>query len=203
MPRPSQRQHLRDATRQQLIDAGLRMVAESGFAATSTSAIAKATGKAHGTVFAHFSTRDALVTELISAIGTSMSASLSANEREAPSIAEVMDAHLQALAQHEPLYARLLGESTTLPPAARAQVFALQSGIAARLRSAYARASAQEVRAVDPFVLATIWISLTNHYVMHRDLFAPGASVIAKHGHKLKTQVLSLVLVHGTQEPAS
>ena len=41
-------------------------------------------------------------------------------------------------ARHEVLYARLLCEASTLPPAARARLFALQSGIAWRLRTAYA-----------------------------------------------------------------
>ena len=186
----SQRSRQREATRRQLLEAGLRMVATEGFAGTSTAAIAQATGKAHGTVFLHFRTRDALVAE----IGRSMSDRLAALETATPTLREVIDAHLTALAEHEVLYARVLAEASTLPPAARARLFALQSAIASRLRAAHARArTAGEVRALDAVVAANLWIALTNHYLMNRDLFAPGESVVVKCGADLAAQWLALV----------
>jgi AcrR family transcriptional regulator len=39
----------------------------------TTAAIAKASGKAHGTVFVHFGTRDELVDELVEEVGRAMS----------------------------------------------------------------------------------------------------------------------------------
>lgn len=193
-PTTTQRALQREATRRQLVAAGLRVVAKEGFAGASTAAIARATGKAHGTVFLHFRTRDALVAELVAEVGRAMSNRLAELEREAPALADVLDAHLMALADNEVLYARVLCEASTLPAAARAQVFALQSGIASRLRRAYARARAMgEVRDIGSVALANIWISLTNHYLMNRDLFAPGASVISKCGGALKAQLLELI----------
>lgn len=190
----SQRSRQREATRRQLLEAGLRMVATEGFAGTSTAAIAQATGKAHGTVFLHFRTRDALVAEIVAEIGRSMSDRLAALETATPTLREVIDAHLTALAEHEVLYARVLAEASTLPPAARARLFALQSAIASRLRAAHARArTAGEVRALDAVVAANLWIALTNHYLMNRDLFAPGESVVAKCGADLAAQWLALV----------
>ena len=60
-PHPNtRRSSQRQATRQQLVDAALRVVAEHGFAGATTAAIAKASGKAHGTVFVHFRSREAL-----------------------------------------------------------------------------------------------------------------------------------------------
>ena len=55
------------------MQAGLRVVAERGFAAATTAAIARLRGKAHGTVFVHFQTRDALVAELVEEIGRAIS----------------------------------------------------------------------------------------------------------------------------------
>lgn len=190
----SQRTLQRETTRRQLIEAGLRIVANSGFAGTSTSAVAQATGKAHGTVFIHFQTRDALVTELVAEVGRGMSNRLAELETTAPSVSEVLSAHLTALADNEVLYSRLLCEASTLPLAARAMIFALQSGIASRMRDAYLRAQAQgTVREIRPVALSNIWISLTNHYLMNRDFFAPGASVIAKCGDEIKAQLIDLM----------
>lgn len=190
----SQRTLQRESTRRQLVEAGLRVVATSGFAGATTAAIAQATGKAHGTVFVHFRTRDVLVTELVAEVGRVMSARLNELETAEPSIADVLTAHLTALQENEVLYARLLCEASTLPLAARAQIFALQSGIAWRLRGAYARAREHGgVRDIDPVTLSNMWISLTNHYLMNRDLFAPDASVIAQRGADIKAQFLELI----------
>jgi AcrR family transcriptional regulator len=193
-PGPRQRALQREGTRQQLVQAGLRVVADSGFAGASTAAIARATGKAHGTVFVHFPTRDALVAELVAEVGRAMSARLAALETAAPTVAEVLQAHLTALADNEVLYARVLGEASTLPPAARAFVFALQSGVVARLQAACLREQAQgRVRKLDPIALGTLWISLSNHYLLNRDLFAPGKSVVARCGRQMKAQFLELI----------
>jgi hypothetical protein len=46
---------------------------------------------------------------------------------------------------------------------------------------------------MDPVALANTWIALTNHYLMNRDLFAPGASVIAVRGAELKKQLIEII----------
>lgn len=184
----------RDTTRREVVEAGLRVVAEQGFAATTTAAIAKASGRAHGTVFVHFRTREELVAELIEEIGRVMTQSMADLHQDSNGLAEVLDAHLAALGRHEVLYSRLVSEATTLPPAARARLFALQSGVAWRLRAALVHDVARNAaRAIDPVALANIWIALTNHYLMNRDLFAPGASVIAARGAELKAQLLAIL----------
>ncbi len=191
---PGKRTHQREQTRARLVASGLRVVAERGFAAATTAAIAQASGKAHGTVFVHFPTRDALVAELVEEVGRVMSRRLADIPTDHPGVAEVLDAHLAALAENEVLYARLLREATTLPLAARARVFALQSGIAWRLRGALERdVERGTARAIDPVVLGNLWIALTNHYLMNRDLFAPGKSVVAERGAQLKAQLLAIL----------
>ncbi len=192
--RPGTRTDQREATRQQLVQTGLRLVAERGFAGVTTAAIAKASGKAHGTVFVHFQTRNALVAEIVEEMGRAMSQRLAESPSETSSISDVLDAHLAALAERESLYACLLREATSLPLGARARLFALQTGIAWRLRAALAREiAAKSARAIDPVVLANIWIALVNHYLINRDLFAPGASVIAARGAELKAQLLAII----------
>lgn len=191
---PGARAQQRSATRRQLVDAGLRVVAARGLAGATTAAIAEASGKAHGTVFVHFRNRDELVDALVQELGRAISQRLAELDDEHHGVAEVLDAHLAALGEFEALVACVLRESGTLPPAARARVFALQSGVAWRLRQALARDVERGVaRAIDPLTVANVWIALTNHYLVHRDLFAPGASVVAARGAELKAQLLSLL----------
>jgi AcrR family transcriptional regulator len=199
MPRPASTQRIlqRESTRRHLLDTGLRVAASSGFSRTSTASIARASGLAHGTVFVHFPTRDALVIELVAEVGRAISqqlASLDDAGESTRSLPEVLSAHLAALAQHEVLYSRLLSEAAVLPLSARAHIFALQSGIAFRLRSAYARALAEgSVRAMDSLTLSNMWIGVTNHYLLNRELFAPDASVVEKFGATLQAQLLALI----------
>lgn len=184
----------RAATRRDLIAAGLRVVAENGFANATTAAVARETGKAHGTVFVHFPTREALVVELINAIGSTITARLAAIPSGGVGLSQVLDAHLAALHDHEVLLCRLLRETTLLPPAARALLFAFQSGVAARIRAGLAHDVGNgKARAFDAVALANIWISLTNHYLINRDLFAPGAGVIAAQGEMLRRHLMAIV----------
>lgn len=189
---PGPREQKRQATRRLLLDAGLRMVAASGLAGTSTAAVAQATGKAHGTVFFHFPTREALVTELVAEVGRCLSDRLGLGE--APGLEDVLDAHLLSLGENELVYSRLLAEAATLPLAARATLFAFQSGVASRLVAAL-RAGQEKgtVRAGDPVFFSNLWIGLTNHYLLNRDLFAPGESVVARLGKHLRQQFSALV----------
>jgi AcrR family transcriptional regulator len=186
----------REATRNELVRAALRVVADRGFANTTTAAVARETGKAHGTVFVHFPTREALVVEMVNQIGSIISAALAAIPSDAMGLSDILDAHLAALADQEVYLSRILQEALALPPSARALLFALQSGVAAKIGKGLAHDVANgSARPFDPVALSNIWIALTNHYLINRDLFAPNASVIARHGQSLKLQLLAVVNV--------
>jgi AcrR family transcriptional regulator len=127
------RSRQRQATRRELVRAGLRIVANRGFANTTTAAVARETGKAHGTVFVHFPTREALVVEMVNEIGSIISRKLAEIPSEATGLSDILDAHLAALADQEVYLSRILQEAVALPPSARAFLFALQSGVAAKI----------------------------------------------------------------------
>ncbi|HEV7326442.1 MAG TPA: TetR/AcrR family transcriptional regulator [Bosea sp. (in: a-proteobacteria)] len=188
------RERQRVETRRDLVQAGLRIVAKNGFANTTTAAIAREIGRAHGTVFVHFPTRESLVIELVNEIGRIVTARLAGIPSDNMGLAQALDAHLAALGDQEVLLCQVLRETTALPPSARALLFALQSGIAVRIRAGLDHdIAAGKARAFDPVALANIWIALTNHYLINRDLFAPEGSVIAAHGDMLKQHLLSIV----------
>jgi AcrR family transcriptional regulator len=194
LSKPSRRSVQRQATKTELVRAALRVVADKGFANTTTAAVARETGKAHGTVFVHFPTRDALVIEMVNEIGSIISARLAAIPSDAMGLSDILDAHLAALADQEVYLCRILQEAIGLPPSARALLFALQSGVAAKIGKGLARDVANGLaRPFDPVALSNMWIALTNHYLINRDLFAPDESVIARHGDALKSQLLAVV----------
>lgn len=191
----------RAETRQQILQAGLQLVRQSGFGKTTTGEIAKLVGKAHGTVFVHFANRDALVIELVKAIGTGLTEQLAHLSRGSAGLGAFLDAHLAVLADQEALYSALLQEMSVLPASARAYVMAMQSGVSARLGHALqADIDSGAARPLDTVAVTNIWIALTNHYLLNRDLFAPGESVIARHGQMLKSQLLTIVGREGVHD---
>jgi len=188
------RDEQRAATRQQILRAGLELVRQSGFGKTTTGEIAKLVGKAHGTIFVHFATRDALVIEIVKAIGSSLTDHLARMSSDSFGLDQFLDAHLAVLREAEELHSALLQEMSRLPASARAYVMAMQSGVSARLgRALQIDIDKGLARPFDKVALANIWIALTNHYLLNRDLFAPGESVIVRHGAALKSQLLAIV----------
>lgn len=191
---PSTRTLQRMETRQRILRAGLVLVGDLGVSGATTAAIAEATGTAHGTIFVHFKTRDDLVSELVEQLGRAITECLDAAEPGPLTLPEVLVAHLAALRTVEAPYSRILGEVRALPDAARAHLLAFQSGVAWRLSQAYRHTRARN-RSLphDPALVSNTWLALVNHYLVNRDLFAPGGSVIDSHGDILKNHLLSLL----------
>ena len=95
------REEQRAATRQQILRAGLELVRQSGFGKTTTGEIAKLVGKAHGTIFVHFATRDALVIEIVKAIGSGLTDHLTRISSDSFGLDQFLDAHLAVLRDAE------------------------------------------------------------------------------------------------------
>ncbi len=141
------------------------------------------------------------VIELVKAIGTGLTEQLAHLSRGSAGLGAFLDAHLAVLADQEALYSALLQEMSVLPASARAYVMAMQSGVSARLGHALqADIDSGAARPLDTVAVTNIWIALTNHYLLNRDLFAPGESVIARHGQMLKSQLLTIVGREGAHD---
>jgi AcrR family transcriptional regulator len=187
------RQQQKSETRQRLIEAGLKLFAERGIMATTTAEIARASGAAHGTVFLHFVTRDDLVVAVMDEFARRLQEEFD-RIRQWASLADALQAHLRALEEFEPFYARLVAESGLLPPSVTGSLFALQAGISNRLfRAAAEEQRAGLIRPLPQPLFFNTWISLVHYYLAHRELFAPGQSVIRAKGQELREHFLSLL----------
>lgn len=181
-------------TRQRLLEVALERCTRDGITATRTVDIARAAGVSHGTVFVHFPTRDDLVAEVVGVVGARVIRRIHDLVEAAAGVFEVLQAHLDGLAEFEEFYARLVTEGAVLPPFARSMLFGIQSAISWHLAQASEReAAAGLIRPVPPHLLFNTWIGLLNHYLTHRDLFAPGESVLARHGPDLLDHLMGLL----------
>ena len=80
-----------------------------------------------------------------------------------------------------------------LPPKVRSTLMMLHAAVSQRLFIALERErKLGRVRKIERPLLFNTWIGLVHHYLVNRDMFANGDSVIAKHGESLVQHFMTL-----------
>ncbi|ATW25728.1 TetR/AcrR family transcriptional regulator [Candidatus Formimonas warabiya] len=182
----TQRQIQKRQTRAHLIEVALRQFAQNGLTTTRTADIAKAAQVSHGTVFAHFSTQEALLTAVIEEFGTRIARRLHELAGQQKGVREILEAHLKGLTEYEDFYTRLVIEGRLLPEGARNTLIMIQSAISFHL----SQAAEQEMKAgviysFPVHLLFNTWVGLIHYYLANDDVFAPGESVLKRYGQEL------------------
>jgi AcrR family transcriptional regulator len=188
------RQQQKEQTRKLLIETALRQFAEHGLNATPTVDIARTAGVSHGTVFAHFPTREDLLIEVIQEFGTRIALRMHELAEGGKSLREVLEAHLNGLMEVEPFYTRLVTERPLLPVEVRYSLLGIQSAIAFHLQQvAEAEMNRGKIRNQPLHLLFNTWLGLIHYYIANSDLFAPGESVLKRYGPELLNHFLTLI----------
>jgi len=181
-------------TRDRLVNAAMELFASKGIANTTTADVAKSVRMSHGTVFLHFPTRDDLVIAVIDEFGRRLAAEFRQAFEQDLGLRAVLQAHLRVLAQIEPFYARLVTEAPLLPPKVRSTLMLLHAAVSYELFAALERErKAGRARKIERPLLFNTWIGLVHHYLVNRDVFATGNSVIAEQGDILVNHFMALV----------
>lgn len=168
-------------------------MAQNGLSTARTADIAKAAGVSHGTVFAHFPTREDLLNEVIHAFGTRVTRRLH-ELAGGGSVREILEGHLKGLAEFEPFYTRLVLEGSLLPESARNTLLMIQSAVSFHLSQAAGREmAAGTIRPLPMHLLFNTWLGLVHYYMANGDLFSPGESVVARRGKELLEHYLNLI----------
>jgi AcrR family transcriptional regulator len=173
-------------TRNHLLKVAAEVFAEEGFFATKTLDIALAAGVSHGTLFSHFPTREDLLIKVTEEFGLQLGTKFEELTTDQMSTKDILAAHLAMIEEYEPFYTCLVTESFSLPAPVRHRIFMIQSGIAHHLEKSL---KDQTDMPSLPFILNS-WLGLIHYYLVNRDFFAPGRSVIATHGQKLLNQFI-------------
>jgi len=161
-----------------------------------TADVARAAGVSHGSVFVHFPSREALVLAVISEMAREITDALHARAAAGATLREVLGVHLECLADREAQVRWLLIETPGLPMAFRSAWLGLQSAVSFHLSQAAVRdMAAGRIRGMSLHLLFNTWIGLVHHYIVNRDLFAPGGSVLRAHGPALLDHFDRLVCV--------
>ena len=188
------RQEQKAATRDRLVNAAMALFARKGIVQTTTADIARSIRMSHGVVFLHFPKRDDLVIAVIDEFGRRLAVEFRQALEQDLGLRAVLQAHLRVLAEFEPFYARLVIEAPLLPPKVRSTLLMLHAAVSQRLFLALERErKAGRARRFERPLLFNTWIGLVHHYLVNRNLFAAGASVIAEQGDTLVQHFMTLV----------
>ena len=185
-------------THSRLITCAMQVMAEQGLVLARTADIAARAGLAHGTVFAHFPSRDELLCAVIEELGSRVARRMHDLAERGGGLADILGAHVQGLIENERLYARLIAECGSIPPRARTTLVMIQSAVSFHLEAAVERETREGLlRPMPLHLLFNTWVGLLHHYLIHADLFAPGEpSVLRRYGESLVHHFHALVSSH-------
>jgi AcrR family transcriptional regulator len=180
------RKEQKERTRKLIVETAMAEFSTKGFAGTNTRDIAGSAEISHGSVFAHFQTREDLIMAVVSEFGERVSQQMSLLPENPGSIRNVLERHLDVLGKHELFYSRLVTEGTLLPESAKSELARIQTIISSRLSQAVHKEHEAGLVKDLPFpMMFNSWLALVNHYLANRDWFCPGKPVIATIGDQL------------------
>ena len=190
----SQRQKQKIQTRKHLIDVALNQLAKDGLTTTRTSDIAIAAKISHGTVFAHFQTREILLDAVIEEFGLRITKRLHELVSINCDMKELLVAHLKGISEYEDFYTRLVSEGSLLHESARNSLIMIQSSISFHLiQIAQREMETFKIRTMPIDLLFNTWVGLIHYYLINRDIFAPGESVLKRYSERLVEHYMNLI----------
>lgn len=194
MPRPTiSRQEQKELTRAGLIGAATRLFVQKGIANTATADIAKAQKVSHGTVFVHFPTREDLILAVIDAFGAKLSEKFG-NGMPEGDLRELLEFHLDVLAEYEDFYYRLASELALLPEKVKSTAFMLNAAISWKLyEAAKPLMDKGEVKKLARPALFNTWMALVQYHVLYRDLLSEKKPILKEKKSELVDHFLNLI----------
>lgn len=190
----NKRQEQKENTRRLILEAAIDEFAVSGLTAAKTSDIAAAANVSHGTIFAHFPTREVLLNEVIDMFGEKTLRKMHELIKSDCTLEGLLHAHLSGIQEYELFYTRLISEASLLDEMGKHTLVSIQSAISYHLNQIAAEEMKQGKIKNMPFsLLFNTWIGLINYYLMNKDLFAPNESVIERYREQLVEHYINLI----------
>jgi len=185
------RQAQKAKTREKIIATAYRVFSEKGFS-VATSVIAKEAGVSHGSIFAHFPTLNDLLINLLADFGEKMGTSLHLLAQKSDSLENLLNEHLDVLAENEAFYSRLISEKDRLPEEAKNTFVLIQSTVAFHFSSAIEREIEKgTVKKLPVHMLFNTWLGLVHYYLLNREFFSDSKESVIK---RYRTELLSTYL---------
>ncbi len=188
------RQEQKEQTKRLLINTAYEVFSEKGIMNTRMSDIAQRAGVSHGTLFVHFDTQEAMLTEVIGEYGQKIALRTHELADSCTNLQNILSAHLTGIMEFEPFYTRLVIENRLLPEDARDAWVSIQSAVAFHFGEVAERERHESEYADIPiYMLFNMWLGLVHYYLMNGDLFAPEGGVIKRYGDTMIENYMKLI----------
>ena len=189
----NKRLNQKTATREQIIRIATQIYAQRGFN-TPTSVIAREAGVSHGTLFAHFPTREVLIVTLLIRFLEEINGRLHVLTNAGGGITTMLNAHIEFLAEHEDLYRRLISETSILPEEVNNTMATVQTTISEHFLAALRRRRIV-LKPVSHNLIFNAWLGLIHYYLQNKNLFAPEGPVLKRYQQELVRSFRTLLAV--------
>jgi AcrR family transcriptional regulator len=192
--RPSQRAQQKADTREKIILAALKLFEKNGFAAFRTQDAADAAGISHGSIFAHFKTKEDLILCVANRFLSEVDSVTRRILRESTSLEQFLQAHLRAMSQHEILYTRFIQETHLLPQEVRSLIVEINSAVSSHLKTVLnAQKKHLGVKPSEYYFVFNTWMGVVTYYLVNRDLFTSGKRLLEERGQEIVQLFLKLI----------
>ncbi len=189
-----QRKEQKEITRKLILNTALEQFAKGSLTGTRTSDIAKAAKVSHGTLFAHFPTRDILLDAVIEEFGRRITNRLHELACGNCELKELLFAHLKGISEYEAFYTTLISEIRLLNKSSQDSLVMIQSAISFHFLQVLERdRNKNKIKQLPLAFLFNNWIGLIHYYLINSNLFAPDGSVLERYGNQLVEYYISLV----------
>lgn len=184
----------KENTKKTLIETALQLFSKQGIATTTTLELAKIAQVSHGTIFAHFPTRETLLFEVINVFGDNLALAFDEAAKNANSTKAILEAHLQVLAEFEDFYTCLIEELPALQDKVKSRFYLLQAAISQHIYL-HAQQDMEKgtLKTMERAKLFNTWIALIHYHLLNKDVFCPGKPLIASYGEELLNHFLYLI----------
>ncbi|QHI71645.1 TetR/AcrR family transcriptional regulator [Aminipila terrae] len=190
----SKRDEQKAKTRQIIIHAAFEQFSKGGLINTPTASVAKAAGVSHGTIFAHFPTREDLLDAVIEEFGIRVSERMHELAQGACGMREILQVHLKGISEYENFYIRLISETPLLHEDTKNTLIMIQSAVSFHLTQVAEREMEKHIIKRMPLnLMFNTWLGLIHYYLANRDLFAPEGSVISRYGEEWVQHFMNLI----------
>jgi len=187
------RQIQKEATRENIARVAMHMYSQQGFF-VSTNEIAKEAGVAHGSIFAHFHTREELQICTLNRIAEELGEKLHALALAGEDLQKLLCAHIDILNEYETFYTHLISDLPSLPTEAQQTMISIHSIASYHFAASIEKGiQNEEIKNIPSHMLFNVWISLLHYYLQNKVLFAPKESVLTRYKDTLISTYLALI----------
>lgn len=190
----SKRAQAKEATRLRILDAAHDAFIRDGFLGLSTAEVARTAGVAHGTVFFHFESKEALLLTMLRQELGEITERMYERLHGSDTLAELLDTYLDELEAREPFFAMLARETPLYAPELRRSAMGYEGAVRSYFHSALSHeVLAGRCRNVDVTAALGFLFGYLHDLLSLRDAYAEGTSVIAERRVNIARTFLTMV----------